>query len=199
MREVDGGRIALGAPAAQYLEWGFPSRKTWRAITVEDLLTHTSGLDEPFMRGSVNDPADLVPLGDYLSQIPWHAGTRPGDVLRYSNHGMALAGLMVERTGGMPFAEYFERETFAPVVMTHSTFRQPVPAELGRRIATAGTGGAVDYLLPTPAGAMVGTASDMGRFLAAQLETANPSVGSLRVIHATHWRAHYSAPVGSRC
>jgi len=194
MREVAGGRIALGAPAAQYLEWGLPSRKTWRAITVEDLLTHTSGLDEPFMRGAVNDLRHLVPLGDYFSRIPWRAGTRPGDVLRYSNHGMALAGLIVERTSGMPFAEYVEREIFAPAGMTHSTFRQPVPAELGRRIATAGTGGAVDYLLPTPAGAMVGTASDMGRFLAAQLDTADSPVGSLRVIQATHWRAHPAVP-----
>jgi CubicO group peptidase (beta-lactamase class C family) len=194
MREVDRGRITLGAPIRQYIKWGLPPRKTWRAITVEDLLTHTSGLDEPFMQGTVDDASRLVALGDYLSRIPWRAGTRPGHIVRYSNHGMALAGWIVESTSGMPFAEYAEREIFAPVGMRHSTFRQPVPAELGGRIATAGTDDVVDYVLPTPAGAMVGTASDMGRFLAAQLETSGPRANSLRAMHATHWRAHPAVP-----
>ena len=194
MREVTGGRVALSTPAAQYLEWAFPSRKGWRAITVEDLLTHTSGLDEPFMQGAVDDSARLMPLGDYLSQLQWRAGTRPGDVLRYSNHGMALAGRIVESTSGMPFAAYVEREIFARAGMNRSTFRQPVPAELRKRIATAGTDASNDYLLPTPAGAMVGTAGDMGRFLVAQLDTAGPHGNSLRAMQATHWRAHPAVP-----
>ncbi|MEX2179558.1 MAG: serine hydrolase domain-containing protein [Gemmatimonadaceae bacterium] len=194
MGEVERGRIALKAPAAQYLDWELPSRKTWRAITVEDLLTHTSGLDEPFMQGTVDDPARLVPLGDYLSGVRWRAGTRPGDVLRYSNHGMALAGRIVERTSGMPFAEYVEREVFAHAGMDHSTFRQPTPPHLAVRIATAGTDEVVDYLLPGPAGAMVATASDMGRFLCAQLDLASSPVSSLRAMHSTHWRAHAAVP-----
>lgn len=194
MREVERGRIALGVPAMRYLEWQLPSPEAWRAITVEDLLTHTHGLDEPFMQGSVDDVERLVPLCDYLGRVRWRAGTRPGDVLRYSNHGMALAGCIVERTSGMPFAEYVEREIFASVGMTRSTFRQPVPTELARRIATAGTDQAVDYLLPTPAGAMVGTASDMGRFLVAQLDSRGPRAASLRVMHATHWRGHRAVP-----
>lgn len=176
MREVERGRVALRAPAAQYLDWELPSRKTWRAITVEDLLTHTSGLDEPFMQGTVDDPARLVPLGAYLSGVRWRTGTRPGDVLRYSNHGMALVGRIVERTSGMPFAEYVEREVFARAGMEHSTFRQPIPPDLAKRIAAAGTDEVVDYLLPAPAGAMVGTAGDMGRFLAAQLDIAGSHV-----------------------
>ncbi len=194
MREVDRGRIALRAPAAQYLGWELPSRKTWRAITVEDLLTHTSGLDEPFMQGTVDDPARLVPLGTYLSGVRWRAGTRPGDVLRYSNHGMALVGRIVERTSGMQFAEYVEREVFTRVRMDHSTFRQPIPPEFARRISAAGTDEVVDYLLPTPAGAMVGTAGDMGRFLVAQLDVASSHANRLRETHATHWRAHLAVP-----
>ncbi|HXG54832.1 MAG TPA: serine hydrolase domain-containing protein [Vicinamibacterales bacterium] len=194
MREVDRGRIALDSPATRYLGWQLPTRNAWRAITVEDLLTHTGGLDEPFMQGTVDDAARLIPLGDYLALIRWRSGTHPGDVLRYSNHGMALAGRIVERTSRMPFAEYVEREIFAPTGMSDSTFRQPVPTELARRIATAGTDKVVDYLLPAPAGAMMGTASDMGRFLVAQLDTVGPRAASLGVMHATHWRAHPAVP-----
>ena len=194
MREVERGRVALGAPAAEYLDWELPSRKTWRAITVEDLLTHTSGLDEPFMQGSVDDSARLVSLGAYLSGLRWRAGTPPGEVLRYSNHAMALAGWIVERTSGVPFAEYVEREVFAPAGMDHSTFHQPIPPDRAKRIATAGTDGVFDYLLPAPAGAMVGSAMDMGRFLAAQLDIASARATSLNAMHATHWRAHPAVP-----
>jgi hypothetical protein len=45
MREVDRGRVTLDAAATRYLGWRLPSRSGWRAITVEDLLTHTAGLE----------------------------------------------------------------------------------------------------------------------------------------------------------
>lgn len=194
LREVDRGRVALDGPAAAHLGQPLPSRRGWRVVTVEDLLTHTAGLDEPFMQGTVEDSTDLVPLDAYLGRLRWRAGTRPGAVLRYSNHGMALAGLIVERTSGMPFAEYVEREVFAPAGMTHSTVRQPLPAEFVRRLATAGTDHGIDYILPAPAGAMVGTATDMGRFLAAQMDTASPRAAALRTMHTTHWRGHPAVP-----
>jgi CubicO group peptidase (beta-lactamase class C family) len=197
MREVERGRTAIGAPATAYLEWRLPSARASRAITVRDLLTHTHGLDEPFMQGTVDDPARLVPLGEYLAGLRWRAGARPGDLLRYSNHGMALAGYIVERTSGMPFAEYVEQEIFAPAGMTRSTFRQPVPAGLARRLATAGTDQALDYVLPAPAGAMVGTAGDMGRFLVAQLDTGGPHAARLGAMHATQWRGHPAVPGGA--
>jgi hypothetical protein len=78
--------------------------------------------------------------------------------------------------------------------MTRSTFRQPVPAELVRHLATAGTDQVLDYLLPTPAGAMVGTASDMGRFLIAHLDSGGAHAASLRAMYATHWRGHPAVP-----
>lgn len=194
MREVERGRVALAAPAGEYLDWALPTRKTWRAITVEDLLTHTSGLDEPFMQGSVDDAARLVSLGAYLSGLRWRAGSPPGEVLRYSNHALALAGRIVERTSGVPFAEYVEREVFAAAGMDHSTFHQPIPPDRAKRIATAGTNGVIDYLLPAPAGAMVGSAIDMGRFLGAQLDIAGAHATALDAMHATHWRAHPAVP-----
>ncbi|HXV86745.1 MAG TPA: serine hydrolase domain-containing protein [Gemmatimonadales bacterium] len=194
LREVERGRLSLADPAEAYLAAPLPTHRGWRPVTVLDLLTHTHGLDEPFMMGAADDLAAVVPLGEYLAGLRWRAGTSPGDVLRYSNHGMALAGYLVERASGRPFAEYVEQEIFAPLGMTRSTFRQPVPDDLARRIAVAGTDQARDYLLPAPAGAMVGTASDMGRFLMAQLDTAGPRAASLRDMHATHWRGHPDVP-----
>jgi CubicO group peptidase (beta-lactamase class C family) len=193
-REIDRGRLSLDAAAGNYLGWPLPSRAGWQAVTVRNLLTHTSGLDEPFMAGTAERPEELVSLARYLSRVRWRAGRPPGEVLRYSNHGMALAGLLVERVSGTPFAEYVEREIFGPLAMRHSSFRQPLDPELSRRLAVAGTDARADFLLPAPAGAMVGTAGDMGRFLIGQLDTAGPRAASLREMHATQWRGHPAVP-----
>jgi CubicO group peptidase (beta-lactamase class C family) len=194
MREWALGRVILEAPAARYLGWPLPSRRGWPAVTVAHLLTHTSGLDEPFMSGAVDDTARLEPLDAYLARVRWRAGTRPGELLRYSNHGMALAGRVVEAVSGAPFAEYVEREIFRPLGMRHTTFRQPMPPELARRLATAGTDGHVDFLPAAPAGAMVGTAADMGRFLLAQLDTAGADAARRAAMWTTRWRAHPDVP-----
>ena len=194
MREIEKGRLSLDTTVRSLVDWTLPSHAGWRDVTVRDLLTHTSGLDEPFMAGTADTPEDLVPLAEYLREVRWRSGRPPGDILRYSNHGMALAGLLVERASGTPFEEYVEREIFGPLSMQHSTFRQPMNSDLSRRLATAGTDARVDFLLPTPAGAMVGTAADMGRFLIAQLDTADSRAASLRVMHQTQWRAHPGVP-----
>ena len=183
IREIERGRLSLDTFVRDRLDWPLPSRAGWREVTLRDLLTHTSGLDEPFMAGTADRPEDLVPLAEYLSKVRWRAGRPPGEVIRYSNHGMALAGLLVERSSGVPFADYVEREIFRPLGMQHSTFQQPMSSELSQRLATAGTDARVDFLLPAPAGAMVATAVDMGRFLIGQLDTAGPSAVSLRLVH----------------
>jgi CubicO group peptidase (beta-lactamase class C family) len=194
MREYERGRLLLDAAASRYLGWELPSHRGWPRITVRDLLTHTAGLDAPFMLGTVDEPSRLTPLIDHLQALRWRAGSRPGEVLRYSNYGMALAGAIVERVSGTPFAQYVEGEIFGPLRMTRSSFRQPMPPELVRRLASAGTGDQVDYLLAAPAGAMVGTAADMSRFLISQLQTAGPREHSLQLMHTTGWRLHPQVP-----
>ncbi len=46
----------------------------------------------------------------------------PGQVIQYSNHGMALAGYVVECVSGIPFARYIEKNILTPLGMDHSSF-----------------------------------------------------------------------------
>ena len=54
----------------------------------------------------------------------------PGTTPAYSNYGASLAGYIVQRISGEPFDAYVEHHIFAPLGMAHSTFRQPLPANL---------------------------------------------------------------------
>lgn len=169
-------------------------------ITLWHLLTHTSGLDGPFLRAVVTHPSELVPLGEYFARYPPRRGRPPGREIRYSNEGMALVGHLVERAAGEPFPQYVERHLFQPLGMSRSSFRQPPPPPIAARLATAGSGPVPDALLPYPAGSMVSTAADMGRFLRAHLgggELEGVRIladSSVRRMHARQWSADRRLP-----
>jgi CubicO group peptidase (beta-lactamase class C family) len=54
----------------------------------------------------------------------------PGTVPAYSNYATAVAGYIVQRVSGKPFEQYIAENIFKPLNMAHSSFVQPLPAEL---------------------------------------------------------------------
>src|SRR5918994_2122384 len=94
MQLVDSGAVELDADANRYLESAKVPPTYPEPITVAQLLSHASGLDElPGRR--VRSASELLPLGKFLSQrlVRVHA---PGEMTSYSSYGMSLAGLLVE-------------------------------------------------------------------------------------------------------
>ena len=175
MQLTERGLVRLDDPVAKWL----PELNVSPRITVRHLLTHTSGIDSPFQPGVVHDSADLRPLAEYFAEHPARFGRPVGEEIRYSNYGMALAARVVEKISGKQFDDYVEQQIFKPLGMQHSSIRQPPPKELSDRIATAGAGGLPGFLLLYPAGAIVSTPNDMGRFLVALLRGDKTDSGSL--------------------
>jgi CubicO group peptidase (beta-lactamase class C family) len=175
-------------------------RDTGPPITLRHLLSHTSGLEGPFLREVVADARQLIPLGEYFARHQPRRGAAPGAMIRYSNYGAALAGYLVEELSGESFHAYAERHIFGPLGMTRSSFRQPPPLELTDRIATAGAGAVPNVLLPYPAGSMVSTPADMGRFMMAHLNGGRVGAAriladsSVQLMHAAQWRADSRVP-----
>ncbi|MDQ3950192.1 MAG: beta-lactamase family protein, partial [Gemmatimonadota bacterium] len=204
MQLVERGRLRLDDDVNNYLRGKRAIEPGGPAITLRHLLTHTSGLDGPFMRDVVAHPEQLVPLARYFAAHPPRRGRPPGREIRYSNYGMALAGHLVEVASGESFSDYAERHIFRPLGMRHSTFRQPPPPALAGRVATAGSGPVPDALLTYPAGSMVSTAADLGRFMLAHLNGGRlpARLGGARVLadsttrqmHARHWSADPRLP-----
>lgn len=176
LQQVELGRVDLDADVNTYLDFIIPPFQG-QPIRVRDLLSHTPGMSD--VSGITAPTLDkLVPYGEWLkAHVPerrWPAGTE----IAYSNYGAALAGYIVERVSGEPFADYTERHIFAPLGMTSTTFREPLPTALSPRMAT---GYRLDnaqlvarpfelFGAVMPAGSATTSAPDMTQFMLALLD-----------------------------
>lgn len=169
------GVLDLRADVQDYLDFPLPGGFE-APVTLTHLITHTAGFEDVGERLFVLDPAERMPLATYLRDLAPARVYPPGAVQAYSNYGTALAGYVVERMSGVPFADFVERRVFAPAGMAHATWEQPPgPAEEVRLAVGYGlhagelVPGDFEVVTPVPAGGLSATAADMGRFALAQL------------------------------
>ncbi|MGE5621140.1 MAG: serine hydrolase domain-containing protein [archaeon] len=117
------GKLSLQDDIRKYLpEYNTQGRK----ITIEHLLTHTSGIkslyekpDYQKLRRNEYKAEELLTL---FQDEPLYF--EPGSNWNYSNSGFTIAGLIIEKISGMSFKEYLEKNFFTPLGMK-STFIAP--------------------------------------------------------------------------
>ena len=188
MQLAERGLIDLDDDVNQYLDL-LQIKDTYpEPVTFAHLLTHTGGFDEREAGIWVEDMSRVIPLGEYLAAAMPPRVRPPGQVTQYSNHGMALAGYLVEVISGVPFAEYVKENIFQPLGMNRSTFQQPIPPDLAPDLAVG-----YKYLLGrtlplpakysniVPAGMFHVTATDMARFMLAHLQDGR--YDDVRILH----------------
>jgi CubicO group peptidase (beta-lactamase class C family) len=197
MQLVERGLVDLDTDVNQYLK-AFKLPETFaQPITPRNLLTHTAGLEDGGLGYLIaTDVEDLKPMAEFLQEhMP--ARVRPptsdfskGENAAYSNWGTALAGVIIEDVTGIPFDEYIEKYIFEPLGMQHSTFAEPLPADLAKNMATGyshkkGRLNPEDFELIHnfgPAGSLSATAPDMAKFMIAHLQ--NGRYGDARILTA---------------
>ncbi|MEQ8201038.1 MAG: serine hydrolase domain-containing protein [Syntrophomonadaceae bacterium] len=183
MQMVESGQLDLNTDINRYLDFEIPPRlekplqnTSAALITMTHLMTHTPGFEDyPSLLFRLSAD-DLLPLDEYIKN---HRPARifpAGEVAAYSNYGTALAGYIVERLSGQPFADYVEENIFAPLQMDNSTYRQPPALTPPTRLAKpyrfvngAFTEAGFEYIMLEPAGSMSSTAADMAKFMLAHL------------------------------
>lgn len=113
------GRLSVDDTLSRFLD-GVPADK--RAITLRQLLTHTSGLGEDFPfenpSGEYYEEVDRETAVQRILGMPLVAS--PGTIWSYSNPGFVLLAAIVERASGVPFRDFVRTELFEPAGM-HST------------------------------------------------------------------------------
>ncbi|QOY95625.1 beta-lactamase family protein [Massilia sp. UMI-21] len=106
------GKLTLDDPVARHLP-GAPA--AWQGITIRHLLTHTSGLGDPYtkidLRKDYTDE-ELIALEAAMPLL-----FAPGERFAYSNAGYHLLGFICNRVGGKFFGEQLKERLFAPLGM----------------------------------------------------------------------------------
>src|ERR1700744_215535 len=155
MMLVDRGKIALDDPVAKYIP-SFAGQKVGverkndngmtvldlvpprRAVTIRDLLLHTSGITYGFYgEGLVKAAYDGIYLGDFdnagfaerIAKVP--LANQPGTLWDYG-HSIDVLGRVIEVASGQSLYQFQKQNLFDPLGMTTTKFFLTDPAERAR-------------------------------------------------------------------
>jgi D-alanyl-D-alanine carboxypeptidase len=181
------GKLSLDDPVSRFV----PGLTRGDEVTIRELLSHTSGYQDYW-------PQDYVPQ---LMQRPitadsiLHRWARkpldfdPGTRWQYSNTNYVIAGVIVEKAGGMPFFDFLRSRILAPLGMRSAVNSDATP------LATDDPTGYMSYgigpLHPAPAegsgwmfaaGELAMTASDLAKWDISLMDQTVLSPASYRAL-----------------
>ena len=115
------GRLSVQDKLSKYI----PDYPHGDSITIENLLTHTSGIynytnDGVFMSTRTEKPIERDSLIARFKYKP--LDFRPGERFSYSNSGYILLGYIIERITGKSYFQVVRDDIFQPLQMEHSGF-----------------------------------------------------------------------------
>ena len=186
MQLVEQGKVKLDDDVNKYVtQFKIPDTYPGKPITIRNLFTHTEGLEDGGLGYLiVKDPSKMEPPAETLAKHMPHRVRPPasgdftnGDMSSYSNWGTALAGVIIANVSGMSYEDYIDKNVLAPLGMTQSSPRQPLPPALAGQMSVGykyenAEFKPQDFELVNfaPAGSMSVTAADMGKFMIAHLQ-----------------------------
>jgi D-alanyl-D-alanine carboxypeptidase len=116
------GRLSLRDDITRFLP-GYPTRGP--RITIEHLLTHTSGIsslsETADMRAAASPDARVTDLAaDWVRDLPPDAA--PGERWAYSNWGYHLLAAIIEQASGASYQEFVQRTVLDPLGMRQTYY-----------------------------------------------------------------------------
>lgn len=116
------GRLKVDDLACTYLT---DCPAAWQAVTIRQLLTHTSGIESYSRLPAWDETLD--------TRLFWRGGAammmrdqplrfNPGEGWRYSNTGYDLLGLIVERVSGKTLPDMYQERILTPLGMNRTSF-----------------------------------------------------------------------------
>ncbi|MGP3978454.1 serine hydrolase domain-containing protein [Streptomyces sp. 8N114] len=190
------GKLRLDDPVGRWLpdlrpgEYGRAGGGAGRAVTLRQLLGHTSGIPDyiadPVLRRNYFSPRFLAhrqsshtPEKLVERSLSRPSLFRPGSRWSYSNTNYLLAGMVIERATGHSYATEIERRVLRPLKLRDTSLpgtSARIPGQHGKEYSTLFAPGAhppvrdVTSLNPSLAGAsgeMISSGRDLVRFVRA--------------------------------
>ncbi len=121
-RLVEAGKLSFDDPLGKYLDESWLPRTVTDKITIRHLITHTSGLGSYFNEAYVRSSRALFrKLDDYKPLIKDdRPAFKPGEKFQYSNTGLFLLGVVIEKVTGADYFEHIRKAIYGPAGMTNS-------------------------------------------------------------------------------
>ncbi|WP_162300670.1 serine hydrolase domain-containing protein [Anaerosacchariphilus polymeriproducens] len=119
MKLVEEGKVRLDSDIRSYLPELKIKNPYDKPITVENLLTHTSGIDSSSLKELSYKKQDM-PCGYLLNEMNQKHLTvisEPGSHIEYCSYGVVLQGCIIEAVSGMSCKDYIAKNLLEPIKM----------------------------------------------------------------------------------
>ena len=132
----DAGKLRLDDPVSLHLDWFDLRYKDAPAITIRNLLTHSSGLPRD-SKNPMWTECEAPTWEDFLTDTKARQPTRPPyEKFAYSNLGYSLLGGVIEAVSRQSWAEYLQEHVLNPLGMSET---RPLPSADDPLLATGYT------------------------------------------------------------
>ncbi len=126
MQLVEQGKIDLEAPVTTYLPYFQLDDERYKDITIQQMLSHVSGMPDVEDYEWGNPQYDEGALERYVRSLAdKKMRFDPGKSFAYSNMAFECLGDVIAKVSGMSFADYEKKYILDPAGMKESTFLKP--------------------------------------------------------------------------
>lgn len=186
---AEDGKLALTDPITRFLP-DYPTQG--KTITVEHLLTHTSGIQsytgKPAYGQTMEKDFTVSQMIDGFKNDPMLFA--PGERFDYNNSGYFLLGAIVEKVSGQTYAEFLAQRIFTPLGMAHTAYegneRSSGPRAAGHSKGKSGfsPARALSMTQPYAAGALVSNVDDLARW--------DQAITDGKLLNAASWKKAFT-------
>ena len=166
---LDEGKLSLTDDITRFFP-DYPA--AGKKITVEHLLTHTSGIvsytGKPGFVATMTKDLTVAQMIDSFKNDPLEFA--PGTRYRYNNSGYFLLGAIIEKVSGQPYARFVEQRIFIPLGMKDTAYEGHERSQAARALGHSREGrayapsAALSMTQPYAAGALVSSVDDLARW-----------------------------------
>ena len=193
MQLYEDGSINLTEDIRKYLGNDFFKKLRFEEpITILNLMNHNAGWDELRSGTGHFDRNRILSLDEIQEENEPFQFAKPGDFTAYSNYGVMIAGLIVEKIKKMKFHEYVKinifdklgmiETTMDPSLKNYSIQKNVIGYNLGEKNNLIKYEHQNAAIMVYPAGACIGPITDLAKFLDAITPT---SINSTKLMNST--------------
>ena len=202
---IEEKKLTLATPLATF----FPQLPNAKAITIDQLLSHRSGLhsftSDPAYPSYMTQPKTQAEMLALIA--PTKPDFEPGTNYAYSNSNYVVLSYIIEKLTKMPYAQALQKRITTKAGLKDTYYGGKIdPAKQEAFSYAGGPSGwklmpETDMSIPSGAGAIVSTPADLDRFLEAlfggRLVSA-ASLGEMKTIRDGYGRGLMLLPFGSK-